>query len=111
MAEKKNNANLAKKVVIYGELVPFRVLKKYSGVLMLVMLLLLGYIANKYMCQLDMQTINQLKAELARVKTDYVNASESYYSRIRETEMKELVDSFGLGLKSPECPPYRLEER
>ena len=78
---------------------------------MLVMFFLLGYIANKFMCQLDMQTIKTLNTELLRVKTDYVNASASYYSRIRETEMKELVDSFGLELKSPECPPYKLNSK
>lgn len=94
---------------VSGRLVAIEVLRKYMGILILVLLLLIGYIANKFNCQMDMEQIKQLKTELSRVKTDYVNASASYYSRIRETEMKQLVDSFNLGLESPEQPPYKIE--
>lgn len=111
MEEKKAKKKNLFKAVLYGEIIPITVVRRYSGVLLLVLLFLLGYIANKFMCQLDMQTIKQLKVELARVKTDYVNASASYYSRIRETEMKELVDSLNLGLKSPDCPPYKVSSK
>lgn len=111
MEEKKAKKKNILKAVLYGEIIPITVVRRYSGVLLLVLLFLLGYIANKFMCQLDMQTIKQLKVELARVKTDYVNASASYYSRIRETEMKELVDSLNLGLKSPDCPPYKVSSK
>ena len=110
MAEKRKKKSILRRLLC-GEIIHSGLLKKYSGAVMLVMFFLLGYIANKFMCQLDMQTIKTLKTELLRVKTDYVNASASYYSRIRETEMKELVDSFGLELKSPECPPYRRRSK
>ena len=103
MAEKRKKKSILRRLLC-GEIIHSGLLKKYSGAVMLVMFFLLGYIANKFMCQLDMQTIKTLK-------TDYVNASASYYSRIRETEMKELVDSFGLELKSPECPPYKLNSK
>ena len=110
MAEAKHKKGFGKNV-ISGKLVPIEFLRRYFGGFVLVMLLLLGYIANKFTCQMDMETIKTLKTELARVKTDYVNASASYYSRIRETEMKQLVDSFHLGLQSPECPPYKIDEK
>ncbi len=111
MAEKKGKKKNFIKSLLYGEFIPITVVRRYSGVLLLVLLFLLGYIANKFMCQLDMESIRQLKVELARVKTDYVNASASYYSRIRETEMRELVDSLGLGLKTSDCPPYNITSK
>ena len=111
MAEKKGKKKNFIKSLLYGEFIPITVVRRYSGVLLLVLLFFMGYIANKFMCQLDMQTIKQLKVELARVKTDYVNASASYYSRIRETEMHQLVDSLNLGLKSPDCPPYKITSK
>lgn len=109
-AEYKQKKNISKSFVS-GRLVPIDWLRRYMGVLILIMLLLIGYIANKFNCQMDMENIKQLKSELARVKTDYVNASASYYSRVRETEMTRLVDSFNLGLEAPEQPPYKLEEK
>ena len=115
MAEKKINKQsfLAwlKSKVIYGQVVPISFVSRYSSVLILLLLLAIGYISNKFMCQLDMAEIRSLKQELARVKTDYVNASAAYYSRIRETEMIHLADSMGLGLKSPDCPPYKLTSK
>ena len=114
-----NNKNTSKnqsikhffRSMLYGEIVPITMVRRYFGMLIIVLLLAMGYIANKFMCQLDMESIRKLKVELARVKTDYVNASASYYSRIRETEMRELADSMGLGLKSPDCPPFYISSK
>lgn len=96
--------------VLHGRIVTVKVLRRYSGLLILVILFCVGYIANKFMCQTDLATIKSLKTELARVKSDYVNASSTYYSRIREGEMRTLVDSLHLDLRSPEKPPYKIED-
>ena len=114
MPDKKKKSFSPKNIfksLLYGEIVPINLVLRYSAVLLIVLLFAMGYIANKFMCQLDMESIRKLKVELARVKTDYVNASAAYYSRIRETEMRELADSMGLGLKSPDCPPYKLSSK
>lgn len=96
--------------MIHGRIVTVKVLRRYSGLLILVLLFCVGYIANKFMCQTDLATIKSLKTELTRVKSDCVNASATYYSRIRESEMHMLVDSLHLDLRTPEKPPYKIED-
>lgn len=107
--KKKRKGGFSIKGIVLGKMVRSDVLKRNAIALALLTVLLLVYIANKYNTQMGMENIKKLKVELMRVKTDYVNASATYYSRIRETEMKELVDTFHLGLESPECPPYNID--
>lgn len=108
MAKKKQKRSIFTRA-LHGELIPVETLRRYSTILILVFVFLMGYIMNRFQYQLELQKIKKLKSELERVKTDYVSSSASYYSRIREVEMKELADSFGLDLKSPNLPPYRIE--
>ena len=96
--------------LLHGKVINADVFRRFPGLFILTALFFMGYIVNKFMCQSELQEINTLKTQLTRVKTDYVNASASYYSRIREAEMRHLVDSFNLGLRPPEQPPFKIEQ-
>ena len=76
-----------------------------------VVVMMLMYISNKYVCQNYMKEEIDLKEQLANAKTDLVNASARYNSMIRESQMKAIVDTVHLDLLPPEQPPYKLNRR
>lgn len=96
--------------VLHGKLISIGMLAKFSGPLLLLCIAILAVIATKFSNQRDLQTIKRLTAELRQTRTDCVVASAAYYSRVREAEMKHLVDSFGLDLHSPDKPPYKISD-
>lgn len=68
-------------------------------------------ISKKYEYQSCLQEVINLNAELNDVRTDCVNASAQYNSKIRESEMKQLIDTSHIDLITPDQPPYTLSEK
>ncbi len=77
-----------------------------AGVLMMMM-----YIAQKYETQSNLEKVMMLTEELDNAKTDCVNASARYNSMIRESHMKQYIDTMHINLTSPEQPPYKLTSK
>lgn len=71
--------------------------------------MMLMYISNKYECQSSLAEVGQLKIDLNNAKTDCVDASSKYNSRILESNMKQLVDTMHLDITAPDQPPYKLD--
>ncbi len=74
-------------------------------------LMMLMYIAQKYETQSNLEKVMSLTEELDNAKTDCVNASARYNSMIRESHMKQYIDTMHINLTSPEQPPYKLTSR
>ena len=70
--------------------------------------MMLMYISNKYVYQSDMAKLKELKVSLNNARTDYVDASSTYNSKILESQMKHYVDSMGINLNISKRPPYQL---
>ena len=45
---------------------------------------------------------------LNNARTDYVDASSNYNSRILESQMKHYIDSMGIDLNISKQPPYKI---
>ena len=70
--------------------------------------MMLMYISNKYVYQSDMAKLKELKVSLNNARTDYVEASSTYNSKILESQMKHYIDSMGIDLNISKHPPYKL---
>ena len=70
--------------------------------------MMLMYISNKYVYQSDKAKLGTMKVMLNNARTDYVDASSRYNSRILESQMKSYIDSMGINLNLSEEPPYKL---
>lgn len=73
-------------------------------------LMMLMYISNKYVYQSDKARLGELKVSLNNARTDYVDASSTYNSKILESQMKSYIDSMGINLNISKEPPYQLSE-
>jgi hypothetical protein len=56
-----------------------------------------------------MEVIRKLEKELEVVKTERIRERSTYMSNIRETAMRERIDSLHLGLSIQERPPFQLD--
>lgn len=81
---------------------------RYWFYVVLITVLIVAYISMKYDTQNKMNELQRLEIDLNNAKTDCVEASARYNSRIRESQMVDMVDTLHIDLSAPDQPPYRL---
>ena len=115
MSEKKQNRSSnrkkAGKDIIQGRFFSLDFFKRNAKYIVLLVVMALAYIANKFECQRSMQELLSLKTDLADAQTDLVNSSAKYNSMILESEMSKLMREKHLGLGAPLEPPYELSSK
>lgn len=94
--------------LFYGQVLSVDFFVRHWLFIFTVLAIIMMYITNKYNTQTKMEEIRALTRELEIVKTERIRVKSAYMSRIRESEMQQLVDSIGLGLSVSEQPPYKL---
>ena len=77
------------------------------GVVVVVAMFII-YISFKFDVQMKIAQIIHLSEVLANAKTNMVNASSEYSSKIRESELTQKLDTLHMYLKVAEQPPYYL---
>lgn len=93
---------------LHGKILSTDFFARNWGKILVVMVMLLIFITNKYTCQTSMETIQSLTRKLEVVKTERIRERSIYMSRTRETGMQALVDSMHLDLHIQERPPYQI---
>ena len=78
------------------------------GVVVVVAMFII-YISFKFDVQMKIAQIIHLSEVLANAKTNMVNASSEYSSKIRESELTQKLDTLHMYLKVAEQPPYYLD--
>ncbi len=114
MASKKNNiareaGRQAGKGLAQGRFFSLDFFKRNAIYIIALVLMALAYIANKFVCQSNMQEVITLKTDLENAQTDLVDASARYNSMIRETEMTKLMSQKNINLTAPQEPPYQIK--
>lgn len=91
-----------------GRGVPLEFFKKNAWLLIITMVSIIGLIGMRYSTQSKMQEINKLNTDLKRAESNKLHQKSRYMSKIRETEMRVLVQKNGLNLYFQEQPPYEI---
>ncbi|MCM1310082.1 MAG: FtsL-like putative cell division protein [Bacteroides sp.] len=94
--------------VIEGTLVSGKFFTRYWLQIFVILAMLLIYITNRYSCQRSMEEIRRLNDRLAIVQSESYRVRGIYMSRIRESEMREMLDTLHLGLSVQTQPPFRV---
>lgn len=95
--------------LFHARLVSWHWIRKNVWLIVLCVVLAVIPMILKYEIQTKQQRIKNLRQELVNSRTDMVKVTTEYASRIRESEMMQLVDTTGLRLKVPDQPPYSLD--
>ncbi|GFI06028.1 hypothetical protein IMSAGC006_00765 [Muribaculaceae bacterium] len=92
-----------------GQILSGSLFTRYWLQILVLMAMVLVYITNRYSCQREMEQIRRLTERLQVVQTESLRVRGAYMSRIRESAMKQRLDSLGVDLAVQRQPPYRLK--
>lgn len=70
--------------------------------------IILVLIGVRYRTRVYMHEIKTLRQELRNAENEYIEEKAVYMSMIRETDMVEMLQRYGLGLTFSDKPPYTL---
>ena len=110
----RNGASSMKGLALLRELMrgrlflSFDFFRRYWFYVVMVTIMALAYISLKYDTQNKISERRRLKVERNNAKTDCVDASARYNSKIRESQMTQMLDTMHIDLAAPEQPPYKL---
>lgn len=82
--------------------------KRNGWLILLAMVAVIWLISQRYSNQSRMEEIKGLEKELRRAESRQLDAKAEYMSLIRESRMRQLMDSNNLRISYQEQPPYIL---
>jgi hypothetical protein len=83
---------------------------KHRSMIVFIVILLFGYIGNRYSCIIMLREIDRLQEQLKDVKFEALSISAQLMGNTRPSEVEELVIRQGLGLERAKTPPYKLHK-
>lgn len=91
-----------------GESISINYFRKNAWLIITLVVAVLALIGLRYRTMTKMVEISKLNKELARSQSVKLKEKASYMTLIRETEMKRLTQSKGLGLAFRDQPPMEI---
>lgn len=83
--------------------------RRQTRLLVLIMVLILFYIHNRYACQQQMIEIDKLKKELIDIKYDALTRSSELMERSRQSRIEEYIATKESDLQTSTNPPYLIK--
>ena len=103
----KNRTSL--KNIIGGDILATDFFRRQTKLLVLIMVLILFYIHNRYACQQQMIEIDKLKKELNDIKYDALTRSSELMEKSRQSRIEEYIATKESDLQTSTNPPYLIK--
>lgn len=97
------------KNIIGGDILATDFFRRQTKLLVLIMVLIIFYIHNRYACQQQMIEIDRLKKELIDIKYDALTRSSELMERSRQSRIEEYIATKESDLQTSTHPPYLLK--
>ena len=97
------------KNIIGGAILATDFFRRQTKLLVLIMVLILFYIHNRYACQQQMIEIDKLKKELIDIKYDALTRSSELMERSRQSRIEEYIATKESDLQTSTNPPYLIK--
>lgn len=97
------------KNIIGGDILATDFFRRQTKLLVLIMVLILFYIHNRYACQQQMIEIDRLKKELIDIKYDALTRSSELMERSRQSRIEEYIATKESDLQTSTNPPYLIK--
>ena len=109
MEEKKEKKNTTLKSIIGGDILANDFFRRQMGLLVLIMVLVLFYIHNRYACQQQIIAIDRMKKELTNMKYNALTRSSELTEKSRQSKIEEYVSKEKSTLQTSTNPPYLIK--
>ena len=103
----KNRTSL--KNISGGDILATDFFRRQTKLLVLIMVLILFYIHNRYACQQQMIEIDKLKKELIDIKYDALTRSSELMEKSRQSRIEEYIATKESDLQTSTNPPYLIK--
>ena len=97
------------KNIIGGDILATDFFRRQTKLLVLIMVLILFYIHNRYACQQQMIEIDKLKKELIDIKYDALTRSSELMERSRQSRIEAYISTKESDLQTSTNPPYLIK--
>ena len=114
ISDKKSSKNSVKgmslKSILGGDFLTNDFFKRQINLLILIMVLTIIYISNRYSCQQEMIEIDRLKKELTDIKYDALTRSSELTEKSRQSRIEEYISQNESDLGTSTNPPFLIKE-
>lgn len=110
MEEKDNKSHITLKSILGGDILAHDFFKRQANLIILIVIMTILYIDNRYSSQQELIEIDRLKKELTDIKYDALTISSELTERSRQSRIEEYISSKGTPLKVADTPPYLIKE-
>ena len=105
--KKRKNSRLSS--ILGGDILANDVFRKQWKLMVLIMVLILFYIDNRYSCQQQLIELDKLKVELTDVKYDALTRSSELMEKSRQSKIQEFIEKSESELEISSTPPYLIK--
>ncbi len=104
--EEKSTSIIRK--LLYGQVVTSDFFARNWVAMLVVLFCFLTFISGKYTCMTKMEESQRLERKVDETHKEFVRVRSEYMGKIRESAVKQQIDSMRLHLELQERPPYKL---
>ena len=105
----KETPHITWRSILGGEVL-VHLMKKQANLIILIVILVILYIDNRYSSQQEMIEIDRLKNELIDTNYDALTISSELTEKSRQSRIEEYISSEGTPLETASTPPYLIKK-
>ena len=106
--KEKNKKNI--KSWFDGDMLLSPLLQRHLGLFLLVFVLIVVYVGNRYAFQREQVRIKELREELNDIKYEALARSSELMEKSRESNIEKYIEEQGSQLQMSTCPPVVLKK-
>lgn len=108
-SQQESDSHITLKSILGGDILP-QFSEGQANLLILIVLLTILYIDNRYSSQQELIEIDRLKKELTDIKYDALTISSELTERSRQSRIEEYIATEGTPLQTAATPPYLIKK-
>ena len=103
-------SDLDLKGILQGRVISTEWIFKRWKRILIVAILIIIYISNRYTCQMKISEIGSLQRELVNIRYEALTISSELMGSSRQSQIKEMIKEKGLDMEESKQPPYKLSK-
>lgn len=104
--KQKEASHISLRSILGGEILVHSFLRRQVYLLILIVILTILYIDNRYSSQQELIEIDRLKKELTDIKYDVLTISSELTEKSRQSRIEEYISAEGRQLQTAATPPF-----
>ena len=110
MEGQEKNPDITLRSILGGDILAHDFVRRQAYLLILIVILTICYIDNRYASQRELIEIDRLKKELTDIKYDALTISSELTEKSRQSRIEKYISDKGTPLKTAATPPFLIKD-